>query len=115
MLDFFYQDCIWCVRGMPLIEKVQDAFKSKGLVVLGINSIDNSDAGKKRFPDFRKTNKMNYDVILTQHSTDSIYNVHGYPTLYLLDKKGTIVYSVAGYDPKEDSVLTVEVSKALKK
>jgi peroxiredoxin len=115
LLDFFYQDCIWCVRGMPLVEKVQDAFKDKGLVVLGINSIDNSDAGKKRFPDFIKTNKMNYDIVLTKHSTDSIYSVPGYPTFYLLDKKGNIVYSVAGYDPKEDSIMTVEVNKALKK
>lgn len=114
LLDFWYMDCIWCVRAMPMIEKTRDEFASKGLVVLGMNSFDTSMEQQKKLPDFIKINKNTYPTILTTRSTDKEYSVYGYPTLYIIDKKGNIAYSDVGYRKDLDSVLAVEINKLLK-
>lgn len=114
LLDFWYMSCYWCCQAMPAIEKIRDEFASKGLVVLGINSYDTSAEQQKKLPDFIKINKNTYSTVLTSHNTDKTYNVHGYPTLYLIDRKGKIAYSDIGYRKNLDSVLTVEIEKLLK-
>lgn len=115
LLDFWYVDCIWCIKAMPSIESIRDKFEPKGLTILGINSTDVSDAAKKRIPDFIKANKNTYPTILTDKATDKMYNIQGYPTFYLINKKGEITYSFIGYDNKMDSTLTAEISKLITK
>lgn len=111
LLDFWYMDCPWCIKAMPLIEKVRDEYDKRGLVVLGINSFDTSQTQKQQLPQFIQINKNTYPTILTSHSTDKLYNVNGYPTFYLIDKKGKIAYSQRGYCDKMDSIFGAEINK----
>src|SRR6185312_11059100 len=33
LLDFWYMDCVWCIRAMPSIEKIDSEYRSKGVVI----------------------------------------------------------------------------------
>jgi len=111
LLDFWYMDCPWCIRAMPTIERIENEYSKKGLVVLGINSFDTTNEAKQKLPDFIKINKNIYPTILTSRSTDKVYNIHAYPTLYLINKRGEIAFSDIGYRKNLDSILEAEINK----
>lgn len=115
ILDFWYMACINCIHEFPVITKINDAYKDSGLVVWGINSIDINDNARKKLPDFITKNKINYNVVLTHRSADSLYNVQGYPALYVINRKGKIAFSQLGYGAKLDSILNGVIRKEMEK
>ncbi len=114
ILDFWYMSCINCIHEFPSILKIEDKYKDKGLVVLGINSVDTTAQGKKLLPNFIDQNKISFPIVLTQRSTDNFYNVKGYPALYVINTKGKIVFSQLGYSPKIEGVLDSVIEREVK-
>lgn len=52
ILDFFYMSCMPCIKTIPKFNALQEKFRDKGLVVIGINSKDNSAEGLNKLPGF---------------------------------------------------------------
>jgi len=105
VLEFSYMSCAPCVQAIPHLVQIQNEYGTKNVAVLTINSIDNNEKGKKRLPGFITKNSVNYPVILTTRRTDSLYNAKIYPTLYVIDKKGKIIYSHLGFSEALGSAL----------
>jgi thiol-disulfide isomerase/thioredoxin len=113
ILDFSYMSCMPCIKAIPHLTEISKQFGDK-VVVLAMNSKDGDENGKQRLPDFITKNKMNYPVILTDKKTDSLYNVKAYPTLYLLDRKGKILFSQIGFTENIGDTLKTMIRAQLK-
>lgn len=118
LLDFWYRSCYPCMKLQPFLQQLHDEYKDKGLVVLGVNPFDKDD---ELLREFIAGKKMSYPVLLNAKEVSEMYNVSGYPTLYLISKEGKIAKTHVGYSehfteeikPVIDSLLKAKVSPYL--
>ncbi|MCF6241025.1 MAG: TlpA family protein disulfide reductase, partial [Bacteroidales bacterium] len=113
IVDFWYTHCPPCVRAMPALSGLYDEFKDKGLLILGLNSVDNRPHSLSNLDKFLQKRKISYPVIMTQPTVGLMYKIKGYPTMYLLDKSGKIVYVEVGFNEEKFEVMKAKVEKLL--
>lgn len=98
LVDFWTYSCINCIHTLPYIRGWHQKFKDQGLVVVGVHtpefpferSTDNVKAAIKRFD-------IRYPVAQdNRYETWSAYDNQYWPALYLIDKKGRVVYTHFG-------------------
>jgi thiol-disulfide isomerase/thioredoxin len=114
LLDFSYMACGFCVETIPHMIQLQKDYENKNVIVLAVNSKDNNDKNIKRLPGFIEKHSINYPIILSNRSNDSLYNVKAYPTFYIIDKKGKIVYSNLGFSEQRVDSLKSVIEKQIK-
>lgn len=86
-LDFWASWCAPCKASFPVLNRWQQSFQSKGLVVLAV-SVDESPALMNAF--LQKLNVSFSSVHDTKHSLIAAADVSTMPTAFLIDRKGTI-------------------------
>ncbi len=103
LLDFWTSWCGPCKRQQPIIEKLHKEFRSKGLVVLGVNVGEDKETMDKVRLSYPSIQLAEDDEILKSLS------VHAYPTLVLIDRTG----KVALYDigAKSEASLRAALAK----
>ena len=100
VLIFFWSFfCGPCRDEMPLINKMAKDYEGWGLHVVGVN-LDGREM-KKAIVKFVNSEKIAFRIVFDELSGDSFtvadpYGVAGTPALFLVDRKGTITYSVVG-------------------
>jgi thiol-disulfide isomerase/thioredoxin len=93
LLDFWATWCGPCKAAMPAIQKIADDYKDKGVVVLGINTWENSpDAARKYMAD----KKFTYPCLLAGDPLAEAYGVPGIPTIVVLGKDGSVEFLEVG-------------------
>lgn len=106
ILDFWATWCGPCQVSMPGLEKIHQQVKSKGVVVLSLNTWDK----KEDFVSWVKENsgtKYHFDFVRDPAEGDRagiraasiakrLYMVPGIPTMYVIDRKGNITGSALG-------------------
>lgn len=102
LLDFFTKSCYPCMLSMPGLQALHEKYKKKGLKIIGINIFDKKEDG---IIDFISKHGITYTVLLGGKDVGVNYNVSGIPTVYLIDKNGKIIYSIDGYEKKQELVL----------
>ena len=109
LLNFWEPWCPPCVQEIPHLKALQQKYKSHGLVVLGITSGKDQE-GSAKLGEFLRTHKLNYPTFLDQRGgTGTLYNVKGYPHVFLIDRSGRLVYEKTGYLTGDE----VELEKVL--
>jgi len=90
LLDFWATWCKPCVKSMPALQKLHEAFASKGFSVVG-NSIDEN--GKKKVGAFIAKHKIAYPILLDADENPAweAYKVKVIPAMFLIDRRGQIV------------------------
>ena len=114
VLDFWYTTCYPCVQALPALSEISNTYSSKGVVILGMNSFDLRGKRFNKLPDFFKHNPIPYSTIFPARSVDQSYHVIGYPTVYIIDKNGSIAFSQVGYGPKAEKRITDKLDELLK-
>jgi len=114
IVDFWYTHCPPCVRAMPELSKLYTKFKNKGLIIFGLNSVDNQPRSLDNLKAFLTKRQISYNVILTQPSVDMRYKINGYPTMYIVDKQGKIAYVDLGFDQQKLQRLTKKIEELTK-
>ena len=98
LVDFWTYTCINCIRTLPHVTSWHDKYKGQGLVVVGVHtpeypherSTDNVRQAIKRFG-------ITYPVAQdNRYATWSAYGNRYWPAVYLIDKKGRVVYQHFG-------------------
>ncbi|MGJ8734042.1 MAG: redoxin family protein [Cellulophaga sp.] len=96
LIDFWGLWCGPCVAEMPQVKEFQEKHKDN-LVVLGINSGDT----KEKIAAFVTKNEYGWQQLLSDkaNTTDNFvnrFNVQGFPTKFIIDRRGNIVKRFVG-------------------
>lgn len=103
LMDFFYESCLPCMQALPFLKALNEKYKSEGLKVIGVDSYDKKENG---IAEFLKHKGITYPVLLDEaYKTDTDYHISGYPTIYLIDKQGKILFSMAGLSKSNEEKL----------
>lgn len=96
LFDFYYQGCYPCLKAIPFLNKLNKKYdlNGKGLLVVGINNIDPVD---ERFYDFVKKKQIQYALAVSPNKLNEEFKVSGYPTIFLMNNRGELIYSSEGY------------------
>jgi thiol-disulfide isomerase/thioredoxin/outer membrane lipoprotein-sorting protein len=108
VLDFWATWCNPCKKVMPTIQKMNDRYKAKGVVVYGINTWERADAVQ-----FMKDNKYTYGLLLKGDDVAKKYNVEGIPTMYVINKAGKIIFTEVGATAETEGKLDAAIKSAL--
>jgi len=98
LLDFWYMNCLPCIKTIAMIEKLIPKYPM--LQTIGVNTVDTTEAQIAKVGNFKKKNNMSYPIFLVNHAIIDSYKVEVWPSLYLIDGNGKIIYSQLGINDK---------------
>ena len=115
LLFFWSFFCGPCREEIPMINELTKEYQAKGLSVVGVN-LDGRDM-KKAVDKFNAAEKLQFRIVFDELVGDAFavadpYGVAGTPALFLIDREGTISYSVVG--AVTAPVLKKEIDKVAK-
>ena len=113
LVDFFYRKCAPCGAAMPVLQRLHEKYKDQGLVVIGIDPID--DPVKDDMADFLAKRGIDYTVVFSSRNLPQEYHVTGYPTLFFINTKGKIEKVHEGFSQTMEQELEKQIQKMLKK
>ncbi len=111
IVDFWYSHCPPCVRSMPALSKLYTEYKDKGLMVFGLNSVDNHSRSLGFLKTFLGNRQISYPIVLIKSTVDVRYKINDYPTMYIINKEGKIAYVDNGFNQKKLSRLKEKVKQ----
>jgi thiol-disulfide isomerase/thioredoxin len=95
LLDFWATWCVPCRESLPALEKLNQEYGPKGLVLL---SVDQDDDSPQKATDFWTINKVSWPNFHAGAGVIDKFPAHGIPYFVLIDASGKITYSRAGLD-----------------
>lgn len=102
LLDFWIKNCGPCILSVAHLNKLREQFQNVDFELISINSYDlKEDVGK-----FLDKYKIEYPILLNGKNTAINYGVSAFPTFFIIDKTGKILYSQTGFD--ESSISKIE-------
>lgn len=111
LIDFWATYCEPCRAEFPHLQKLYDAQKSKGFIVLAV-SMDGPET-IATVPQIAKSYDLSFPVLLDEDSSiASMYNPKkSAPLSVLIDKTGKIVRVREGYNPGDEKLVEDDVIK----
>jgi thiol-disulfide isomerase/thioredoxin len=95
LIDFFYKSCYPCMLALPALQDLHERYNDKGLKIIGIDPYDTKE--EDDIDNFLKKRGVSYTVLLGGKDVAKKYHVSGYPTIYLIDKEGKVIFTQVGY------------------
>ena len=108
LLDFWYRGSSWCVRSMPVLKKIADRYADDPFVILGMNADGNPEDAEFVV----EAMGLSYPILKAGPAVIA-YEVRVYPTMLLLDAKGTIREVHLGFVPNLEEELIAEIEPLL--
>lgn len=97
-LVFFYNNCSPCIPMLDDLQEIYSQFKDRGVEVVALNPVD-TKMEKEQMLSFVKDHNINYYVAqIPKYTVEEMYLVRYFPTIFIIDKKGRVVYSHQGYN-----------------
>lgn len=101
LLDFWFKNCGPCIASVPHLNAITEKFKNKNFEILGINTWDS----KQDITWFSNKHQIAYKVLMNGKELAEKYGINAFPTLILIDKEGTILYSGDFDQPKIEALI----------
>jgi peroxiredoxin len=113
LLDFWATYCEPCLGEMPYLEKMYEANKDRGFVIIAL-AMDGPETVAE-VPSFAARNGLTFPVVLDADShVASIYNPKSSaPLSVLIDKRGDVVRVREGYNPGDEALVAADVASTL--
>jgi thiol-disulfide isomerase/thioredoxin len=117
LIDFWYSECPPCRAAMPLLVELHRVFHDHGLEVVGIAYEDGPfDKQVAVVNNVRTTYRIPYPTLLDDRINwvvSTRFGVRAFPTLFLLDENGAIVFRRQGFGDREFLDLAKEIYRRL--
>jgi peroxiredoxin len=110
LIDFFYKSCYPCMQAVPELQALNEKYKDKNFVIIGVDPFDKKEDYLAASLDKRG---VTYTVLYGSQQTTNDYHVAAYPTMYLIDKNGRIVFSQVGFSKELEKTLEENIIKNL--
>ena len=112
VIDFWATWCQPCVRSLPLMNEMAEAYRSKGVNFIGI-SIDGPRNQSKVKP-FITSRGITYPILKDVNSeVMAELNVTAVPTLIIYDAQGEMVMFHEGFKPGDEDLIREEIDNIL--
>ena len=110
LIAFYKDTCPTCQFAMPFVERIYQAYKEKGLAVLGIEQDD-----KQRTIEFSRQYALTFPALLDleNYKTSYAYGIDTVPTIFLADKNGEILLTSVGFVKDEIAELSKKIAAKL--
>lgn len=109
VLDFWSTGCAPCRRQLPELKTLWRQLKPRGVVVVGVTT---GGETLEEVREFGRAHRLDYPVVLDERgAVAAAYEVRSLPTLYVLDRRGTITAAHNGFWPVTD--IAAAVNEAL--
>jgi len=116
VVSFMASFCKPCKKELPLLQKLHTKYKADGLRIIGV-SIDKDAAGQEAMQKLIAQHKVTFPVTKDQLNLTALRYLGSkspLPSLFVMDKNGTVTYVSRGYAAKDSAKITDLVEKALK-
>lgn len=110
LVVFFFPTCPYCNAAFPKVQKLYDSYREQGLSMVWINVVPDE---QRLVPEWRAKHGYTVPVLLGTRSTANDYRLRMTPTHYLLDGRGEILATQAGFNPSDEVKLEQQIQKAL--
>ncbi|HRJ30987.1 MAG TPA: TlpA disulfide reductase family protein [Cyclobacteriaceae bacterium] len=102
-INFWATWCKPCLAEMPSIEKAQSILEEKNIIFLLA-----SNEELTRIQNFKNKSSLKFNYVQVQNM--EALNIQALPTTFIIDPKGELIFSEAGYrnweDPKNIELIT---------
>lgn len=96
ILNFWASWCLECRPELPVLERLQREFSSRGLVVIGVNTRETKEAARR----YAKELGLTFPLVLDRDGKiNALYGVVGLPTTFVIGRDGRAVGLAVG--PRE--------------
>ncbi len=99
LMDFWATWCGPCKMEIPHLIELQDKYRDRGLVVVGITMDDNAE---EAVPKYAAEVGMNYANVKGTDALKTEYGIIGLPTIVIFDRNGNKVFNRPGYVEKAE-------------
>ena len=112
LVNFWASWCPPCKAEMPALQKVYQAYKDEGFVILAVDST--SQDSIENVQKFVNENNINFPILLDQSGeVSNLYRIQSLPTSFFIGTDGVIREIVIG-GPMAEALLFTRVEKLLK-
>lgn len=114
LLNFWNTTCSPCViKELTIMEDMYKTYKEKGLEIIAVNCDGPKTTNKVR--PFVKGKKWSFRVILDKDGKIArLYKVIVWPTSFLLDREGNIIYFKLGFSPGDENKIEEKIKEFVK-
>jgi peroxiredoxin len=109
-LSFWASWCIPCRQEMPYLAQLWQRHHNAGLQVIGINVEQDTAAAQQFAKEYDLPFPLAHDPTRT---VSKLYHVPGFPTHYIVDRRGRIRFSGLGFNLADAGAVSQEVETLL--
>lgn len=112
-LVFFYNNCSPCIPMLDDLQELCNQYKEKKVEIVALNPVD-SKIGEEEMQSFIKEHNITYNVAqIPKYTVEEMYLVRYFPTIFIIDKKGRVVFSHQGYNTLFKDKISKVISRKL--
>jgi peroxiredoxin len=110
VLNFWGTWCVPCKQEMPALQKQYEAYKDKGIAIIGVNISESPIT----IEPFLKQHGINFPILLDRKSEiTKLYRIGPIPTTFFIDAEGKVKEIFIGQ--MNESIIADKVAKILPK
>jgi thiol-disulfide isomerase/thioredoxin len=109
-VDFWASWCGPCRQSFPWLKTLHERYAAKGLAIVAINLDKERDAAQEFLEDFPAPFLVAFDP---SGKTADAFHVATMPSSYVVGADGTILHSIAGFDPGETDAVEQKIREEL--
>ena len=111
LIDFWATWCQPCIAIMPAMDRIHNAYKDKGLTLIGVHVWANPSAPEP--VKFFKDKGHKYLLLLEGDPAATAYKVGGIPTFYIIGPDGKIRFRASGGGPGIEAIIKKKIDEIL--
>ncbi len=109
VIKFWFINCKPCIMEMPELNELVEKYKTEEVIFLGL-ALDN----EKALQSFIKETAFHYNIVANSSKLADQFDVEGYPTHFIVDKEGKMIYEAKGFTSFGVRNLDKAIKSALK-